>query len=158
MAYVVRTKDDPGDVGRAADQQASIDNDAFFRAALIHVQVEPFGWIIQTPCAVGDDAVTPIVIPLAMNGMALIWAECAVETAGVTGTMSIMLRKNAATNMLSTALTLDTAETNSSTAAAPVVIKTDGSEDVATGDVIHFDFDAIHTTPAKGCIITARFG
>jgi len=157
MAYVVRSKDNAGDVGRAADQQASVDNDVFFRAALIHVQVEPFGWIAQVDCAVGDDAVTPIVIPLAMNGMKLIWAECAVETAGVTNTMDIMLRKNAV-DMLSTKLTLDTAETNSSTAAAPVVIKSDGSEIVATGDVIHFDFDAIHDTAAKGCIITARFG
>ena len=157
MAYVPRTKDDPGDVGRAADQQASVDNDAFFRAAGIHVQVEPFGWLAQEDCAVGDDAVTPIVIPIAMNGMKLIWAECAVETAGVTNTMDIMIRKNAV-DMLSTKLTLDTGETNTSTAAVPVVIKDDGSEIVATGDVIHFDFDAVHDTEAKGCIITARFG
>lgn len=157
MGYVVRTKDDPGDVGRAADQQASVDNDVFFKAALIHVQVEPFGWVAQIDCEVGNDAVTPVVIPLALNGMALIWVECAVETAGVTNTMDIMIRKNAV-DMLSTKLTLDTGETNSSTAAAPVVIKTDGSEDVATGDVIHFDFDAVHDTEAKGCIITLRFG
>lgn len=158
MAYVVRSKDSAGDVGRAADQQASVDNDLFFRSALIHVQVEPFGWIAQEDCVVGDDAATPIVIPLGLNGMALLWAECAVETAGVTGTMDIMIRKNAATNMFSTILTLDSTETNTSTAATPVVIKTDGSEDVVTGDVIHFDFDAIHTTPAKGGIITLRFG
>ena len=157
MGYVTRTKDDPGDVGRAADQQASVDNDAFFRTALIHVQVEPFGWIAQTNCAVGNDAVTPVVIPLGLTGLALIWAECAVETAGVTNTMDIMIRKNAV-DMLSTVLTLDSAETNSSTAAAPVVIKSDGSEDVVTGDVIHFDFDAVHATPAKGCIVTLRFG
>lgn len=157
MAYVTRTKDDPGEVGRAADQQASVDNDAFFRAALIHVQVEPFNWINQEDCGVGDDAVTPVIIPLAMNGMKLIWVEVAVETAGVTNIMGITLRKNAV-HMLSTLLTLDSGETNSSTAAAPVVIKNDGSEIVATGDVIHFDFDAVHTTEAKGCIVTLRFG
>lgn len=158
MAYTARSKDNPGDVGRAADQNQSVDNDTLFRASGIHVQVEPFGWIAQTDCAVGDDVITPIIIPIAINGMALIWVECAVETAGVTTTMDIMVRKNAATDMLSTVLTLDSTETNSSTAAAPVVIKTDGSEDVVTGDVIHFDIDSIHTTPAKGLIITARFG
>ena len=158
MPYITRTKDDPSDVGRAADQQASADNDAFFRAGCFHVQVEPFGWLAQTDCVVGDDAITPIVIPLGLNGMALLWAECAVETAGVTGTMDIMIRKNAATDMFTDKLTLDSTETNSSTAADPVVIKTDGSEDVATGDVIHFDFDTIHTTAAKGCVITLRFG
>lgn len=157
MAYGIRTKDDPGDVGRAADQQQSVDNDLFFRAAGIHVQVQPFGWLAEVDCLVADDVITPVIIPLAMNGMALIWVECAVKIAGVTNTMDIMIRKNAV-DMLSTKLTLDSAETNTLTAAVPVVIKTDGSEDVATGDVIHFDFDAVHDTPAKGCIITARFG
>lgn len=35
MSYIVRTKDSPGDVGRAADQQASVDNDAFLFAGLV---------------------------------------------------------------------------------------------------------------------------
>lgn len=30
MAYVLRTKDDPGDIGRAADQNQSVDNDIYF--------------------------------------------------------------------------------------------------------------------------------
>ena len=34
MTYVVRTKDNAGDVGRAADQQASVDNDAHFKLTL----------------------------------------------------------------------------------------------------------------------------
>jgi len=31
MAYVIRTKDEPGEVGRAADQQESVENDVFFK-------------------------------------------------------------------------------------------------------------------------------
>ena len=157
MSYVTRTKDDPGDVGRSADQQQSIDNEEFFKDALFHIQVEPFGWVDQFDCAIGDDSVTPIVVPLAMNGMSLLWAECAVETAGTTNTMDIQIRKNAV-DLLTTKLTLDSGETNSSTAAAPLVIKSNGDEVLATGDVISFDFDAVHDTEAKGCIITVRIG
>ena len=35
MTFAARTKDDPGDVGRAADQQQSIDNEAALYAALL---------------------------------------------------------------------------------------------------------------------------
>ena len=35
MSYATRTKDNPGDVGRAADQQQSIDNEAALYAALL---------------------------------------------------------------------------------------------------------------------------
>jgi hypothetical protein len=35
MAYVVRTKDNPGDVGRAADQQQGVDNETALYAAVL---------------------------------------------------------------------------------------------------------------------------
>lgn len=35
MAYVVRSKDNPGDVGRAADQQQSVDNESALYAAAL---------------------------------------------------------------------------------------------------------------------------
>jgi hypothetical protein len=35
MAYVVRTKDSPGDVGRAADQQQSVDNEVALYTAIL---------------------------------------------------------------------------------------------------------------------------
>ncbi len=35
MSYIPRTKDDPGDVGRAADQQQSIDNESALYSALL---------------------------------------------------------------------------------------------------------------------------
>ncbi|KKM67097.1 hypothetical protein LCGC14_1474570 [marine sediment metagenome] len=31
MSYITRTKDNPTDIGRSADQQASVDNDVYFR-------------------------------------------------------------------------------------------------------------------------------
>lgn len=50
--------------------------------------------------------------------------------------------------MLSTAMTIDSAETSTSTAATPPVIDT-ANDDVATGDVIRIDIDAISTTAPK---------
>jgi hypothetical protein len=59
-------------------------------------------------------------------------------------------------DMLSTNLTIDSNENKSSTAAAAAVIDT-ANDDVSTGQVIRVDVDAIHTTPAKGLLITLVF-
>jgi hypothetical protein len=51
--------------------------------------------------------------------------------------------------MLSTVITIDSGETDTSTAAAAAVIDT-ANDDVATGDRIRIDIDAVSSTPAKG--------
>ena len=158
MAYTARSKDDPGDVGRAADQQASVDNDAFFRAALIHVQLEPFSFAIASACTTGDGK-SYLPIPLGLDGLSLIGIHGEVETAGVTTTMDVQVHNiTQAVDMLSTKLTWDSTETGTDTAATPAVIKSNGDEVVAAYDVLRLDFDSIHTTPATGCIVTLRFG
>lgn len=48
MAYTARTKDDPGDVGRALDQNESVDNDAFLYSSL---GLENFGYAANRPSA-----------------------------------------------------------------------------------------------------------
>ena len=59
--------------------------------------------------------------------------------------------------MLSTAITIDTTETGSDTAAIAAVINT-SNDGVATNDVIRVDVDAIHSgTAAKGLIVTLDF-
>ena len=110
-----------------------------------------------TNCATGDNAAY-LDIPPNLNGMDLSYVHARNATAGITGTMDIQLRKNASTDMLSTVITIDTTETGSDTAAVPAVIKSDGSEAVATNDVIHADVDAIHSGTAPiGCIVTIGF-
>jgi len=47
MSFIARTKDDPGDVGRAADQQQSIDNEAALFAALLGPATPPPGIVRQ---------------------------------------------------------------------------------------------------------------
>jgi hypothetical protein len=58
--------------------------------------------------------------------------------------------------MLSTKLTIDSAETGSDTAAAAAVINT-STDDVATNDLLRIDVDAVSTTAPKGLIITLEF-
>lgn len=109
-----------------------------------------------TDVATGDGQFY-IHIPSNMNGMDLVEVHAEVITAGTTGTMDIQIRNVTQTqDMLSTKITIDTTETGSDTAAAPAVIDTT-KDDVATNDLLAIDIDAVHTTAAKGCIVTLGF-
>lgn len=93
-------------------------------------------------------------VPAALDGMNIVSAHAEVITAGTTGTLDIQIRNVTQTqDVFSTKLTIDTAETGSDTAATPVVINT-ATDDLNTNDVIALDIDAVHTTAAKGLIVT----
>lgn len=103
------------------------------------------------------DGILGFHIPPSMNGMDLIYVHAEVTTAGTTGTCDIQVRNaTQAADMLSTKLTVDSAETGSDTAATPAVIDT-ANDDVTTNDFIKIDIDAVHTTAAKGLNITSAF-
>ncbi len=89
--------------------------------------------------------------------MNLVDVHAEVITAGTTNTLDIQIRNvTDSVDMLSTKLTIDSGATGSDTATAAAVIdKT--KDDVAENDVIAIDIDAIHTTAAKGLIITLGF-
>lgn len=109
-----------------------------------------------TDVATGDGQFY-IHIPSNMNGMDLVEVHAKNITAGTTNTMDIQIRNVTQTqDMLSTKITIDSTETGSDTAAAPAVIDTT-KDDVATNDLIAIDVDAVHTTPAKGLIVTLGF-
>jgi hypothetical protein len=96
-------------------------------------------------------------VPAELNGMNLTGVAMSVYTAGTTNTTDVQLRnKTDSVDMLSTKLTIDSTETDTSTAATPAVIDTT-KDDVVTGDVIAIDVDAINTTAAKGLYIEMRF-
>lgn len=96
-------------------------------------------------------------IPNELNGMNLTGVAAAVYTAGTTGTLDVQIRnKTQAADFLSTKITIDSTETDTSTAAMAAVIDT-ANDDVATGDIVAIDIDAVHTTPAKGLIVQLRF-
>lgn len=105
-----------------------------------------------TNCATGDGkAYYPV--PSSLNGMNLVGVTVHVITAGTTNTMDVMVHNlTQAADMLSTPVTVN----SGATSASDGVIDT-ANDDVATGDMLRIDFDAVHTTPAQGAIITMTF-
>lgn len=122
-----------------------------FGIRLVEIQVIAAG----TANATGDgNGNVRFFVPAQLNGYNLVVAHAAVITAGTTGTQSIQIHNvTQAADMLSTLITIDTGEKTSYTAATPPVIDAT-NDDVATGDEIRIDVDAVHTTPAQGlCVI-----
>ena len=96
-------------------------------------------------------------VPAELNGMNLTGVAATVYTAGTTNTTDIQIRNKTDTaDMLSTKLTIDSGETDTSTAATAAVINT-STDDVVTGDVIAIDVDAVSSTPAQGLYVEMRF-
>lgn len=121
-----------------------------------YVQLEPFSFVDQTDCATGNGKAW-LHVPAHLAGLDLVEIHAENETAGTTGTMDIQIRNaTQAADMLTTVITIDTGETGSDTAATPAVIDGD-NDDVAENDMIAIDVDVIHTTAAKGLIITLGF-
>jgi len=84
-------------------------------------------------------------VPSTMNGMNLIAVAACVQTAGTTGTTDIQIHNVTDTaDMLSTVITIDSGETDSSTAATAAVIN------AATDDVVS-------TTAPKGLLVELQF-
>lgn len=96
-------------------------------------------------------------VPSSLNGMNLVAVAARVITAGTTNTTDIQIHNvTDAVDMLSTKITIDSTETDSSTAATPPVI--DGAaDDVATGDLLRIDVDAVSTTAPKGLLVVLEF-
>lgn len=91
------------------------------------------------------DAKMYFTIPPELNGMNLVDADAHVYTASTSGTPTIQIHNLTDTeDMLSTRITIDANETDSSTAAAAPVIDTD-HDDVATADVLRVDVDVAGT-------------
>lgn len=95
-------------------------------------------------------------IPAAMNGMNLVAVAAHITTVSSSGTPTIQIHNlTQAADMLTTRITIDASETDSSTAAAAAVIDT-GNDDVAAGDMLRVDID-VAGTGAKGLIVQMEF-
>jgi hypothetical protein len=95
-------------------------------------------------------------VPAIANGMNLVTAVAIVTTASSSGTPTFQINNTTqAADMLTTRITIDANETTSRSAATPAVIDT-GNDDVATGDVLRFDFD-VAGTGTKGVIFELEF-
>ena len=105
------------------------------------------------------DGYAHIHIPAGLNGMDLAEVHAEVNTAPAGSTAIIEISKNgASTQMLSTNITIDATETGSDTAAAAAVIKSDGTEAVATNDVVQVNVTQVgSSTAGSGLIVTLGF-
>ena len=103
------------------------------------------------------NGITHVTIPSPLNTRKLQNAEAHVYTVGTGGSITTVQLHNLtdAVDMLSTAITIDLNEKDSSTAATPHVIG--ASNTVATGDVIRIDVDAVATN-TLGLEIRMIFG
>ena len=127
-----------------------IENDVVTKSLVFQVVED------ATDTATGDGA-GHIFIPSSVGGMDLVTAHAYVETAGTTGTTDIQIHNETqAADMLTTKITIDSGETSSRTAATAPVIDT-ANDDVAAGDKIRFDVDAVSTTAAAGLWVELEF-
>ncbi len=97
-------------------------------------------------------------VPVTLNGYNLTSVAASVDTVSSSGIPTIGIRRKRAgsdVEMLSTLLTIDASETDSSTAAAAAVIDT-SNDDVATADRIYIDID-VAGTGAKGLLVEMNF-
>ena len=106
--------------------------------------------------AVGN-GITHIVIPSTLNSRNLQTAQAHVYTVGTAGSITSVQLNNSTTgnDMLSTAITIDLNESDSSTAATPSVVGQYNA--VSTGDVIRIDVDVVATN-TLGLEIRMVFG
>lgn len=91
-----------------------------------------------------------------MGGMNLVRVFAGVSTVSSSGAVTVQVRNvTQSADMLSTALTIDSGEKSSLTAATPAVIDT-ANDDVAAGDEIRIDVDGAGTG-AKGLLVKLWF-
>ena len=115
------------------------------------IQLVAFDWTTDT--ATGDGAFY-FHVDSRLAGMNIVDVHAEVITAGTTGTTDVQIHNvTSAADVLSTKLTIDSAETGSDTAATAAVINA-AEDDLAENDVLRIDVDAVSTTAAKGLIVT----
>lgn len=117
--------------------------------------------VISLPVASGGTLLTGdgqggIPIPSLYNGWNIVGTPMAqVGTAGTTNTTDFQIRRvrsGSPADMLTTKITIDSTEISSSTAATAPVIDT-SNDDLATGDWIYVDVDALSTTAPLGPVM-----
>jgi len=122
-----------------------------FRHYKRNVQIPVFEWVTNT---VTGDGKYYFFVPADLNGLNLTSVRGTLITAGTTGQCDIQIYNvTTAADMLSTKLVFATGATLDD---GNVVIDA-GQDDVTTDDVLRFDCDAVHTTPAKGMIVHLGF-
>ena len=141
------------DASTSQNKKILANNTIFFNRSLV-IKV-----IADTlPTYVGD-GIARIVLPSNFEGLNLKSIGGHVYTTATGSTTNIQVHNESkGQDMLSTLLTIDAGENDSSTAATPAVINT-STDNVNDGNVIRFDIDQIgSTTAANGLELRLEFG
>ena len=108
------------------------------------------------PTYVGN-GIARITCPSDLNGLVLSSVGAHVYTAGVTGATTIKIyNETDGVHMLTTPMTIDSSEVDTSTAATPAVIDIN-NDDIDTADVLRFDITTISSTAANGLELRLEF-
>lgn len=102
------------------------------------------------------NGVSAFTIPTHLNGLRITAVHARVLTAGTTNSSTFNIQING-TNVLSTAVSIDTGQISSSNAGTPYVIDT-AHDDVTTNDLIELDVLTLSTTAPKGLLFRIEFG
>mgnify|MGYP003647133971 FL=1 len=138
------------DAGRAVSPD-SLAGSAYGTAVVTVLISDPNGDAITT-----GDGKAYWRVPSTLAGFNLVAVAAQVTTVSSSGLPTIQIHNLTDTaDMLSTALTIDASELDSSTAATAAVINT-STDDVATGDQIRFDID-VAGTGTKGLMVEMQF-
>lgn len=155
MVFLHRSKDNPLDVGRAADQNESVDNEDYLFSLIRYISpeiAEP-----STQVSTGDSK-RLIHLPADLNGMNLVYCHAFHAVAGAVANDTLIQIRNVtdAVDVLLTRLMIDLAETDSKDATTPYVINV-ANDDVDTNDIWAIDVDQVPTTVPYGLVVTLGF-
>ena len=138
------------DAGRAVSPD-SLAGSAYGTAVVTVLISDPNGDAITT-----GDGKAYWRVPSTLAGFNLVAVAAQVTTVSSSGLPTVQIHNLTDTaDMLSTALTIDASELDSSTAATAAVINT-ATDDVTTGDQIRFDID-VAGTGTKGLMVEMQF-
>lgn len=144
------------DLNTGTDTAKAVTSDALagsnFGTATVSIPVtDPAGVAITT-----GDGKAYWRVPSTFNGMNLVAVAAALTTVSSSGIPTVQIANvTDAVDMLSTKLTIDANETDSSTAANAAAIDA-SHDDVATGDMLRIDID-VAGTGAKGLMVELQF-
>jgi hypothetical protein len=147
LATIAET-DTGTDTGRAVTPdglQGSIRNLRFIDIRLVDSATD-----VATGTSLQGDWVVPYACTLVQDDSNKNWFMAWNDTAGTTGTMVIDVNKNGTTMMTTNKLDIESTEKSTADATTQPDLTT---TDLAAGDIITFDVDAVHTTPAKGLVV-----
>jgi hypothetical protein len=140
------------DAGTDADRMVTPDKLAGSRFGKRELVIEVFE---ANSDHISGDGAAYFRVPSALDGMNVTAVHAFIHGTAASGGLTTIQIFNVTggSDILSTAITIDSGETDSDTAVTPPVIDT-AQDDLADGDILRIDIDAVPATAGKGLFVT----